>query len=176
MNSLRSLTFYVLLTVSSPFLLVSGANAEEAIPVEKVEAIRELMQVTGAGADQAELIRVFTQQMLSVLKLNSKDLPDTIDKIVEEEVTSVIQNELANESLQSLVYPIYARYFTTDELRSLAAFYKTPAGQKANRVTLELMQESRVAAQAWSQSIGPALSERVLLRLRNEGIEFKRNP
>jgi uncharacterized protein len=35
--------------------------------------------------------------------------------------------------------PIYARYFTADELRQLAAFYRTPIGQKGLRVLPQVL-------------------------------------
>jgi len=37
--------------------------------------------------------------------------------------------------------PVYARYFTADELNQLAAFYQTPVGQKSIKVLPQVMGE-----------------------------------
>ena len=87
-----------------------------------------------------------------------------------------VQEAFSEESLQREIYPIYAKYFTLEELMGLIAFNKSPAGVKANRVMPQLMAESMQAAQIWSRTITPQISTRVLERFQKEGIQVRLGP
>jgi uncharacterized protein len=71
------------------------------------------------------------------------------------------------------VTPIYARYFTADEMNQIAAFYKTPAGAKALTVMPKVMADVGPAVvprmQALKAEIGPAFAE----ILKKHGLEPK---
>ncbi len=45
------------------------------------------------------------------------------------------------------VVPLYARYFSPDEMKQLAAFYRTPVGKKSLQVMPKLMGEGMQAGQ-----------------------------
>jgi|TARA_B100001971_G_C18136704_1_gene508039 hypothetical protein len=155
------------------FLAVSGGTViaeEEEIAQKKLAAIRELMQITGAEASSAQFSALFTQQMLSILRTNNPSISDKAVQIVTEEVSRLVKEELKSESLQSQIYPIYARYFTLEDLQGLIDFNKSEIGVKANKVMPRLMEESLSAAQSWSEKVGPKMSERVLNRFKQEGI------
>ncbi len=49
-----------------------------------------------------------------------------------------------DESIERM-YPIYAKYYTADEVRQITAFYKTPVGAKTLSVTPQLINESMQA-------------------------------
>jgi uncharacterized protein len=157
-------------------LCISGGelSAEDAISKAKMDAIRELMQITGTDANSKQFSSIFTQQMLSILRANNPDVSEKAVRIVTEEVAALIEEELRNEVLQSQIYPIYARYFTLEDLEGLIEFNKSAVGVKANKVMPRLMQESLSAAQSWSEKVGPKMSERVLERFRQEGISIRR--
>ncbi|MCZ6502988.1 MAG: DUF2059 domain-containing protein [Gammaproteobacteria bacterium] len=155
-------------------LLINGGyiNAEEEIAQAKMDAISELMQITGAEANSAQFSRLFTQQMLSILRANNPNISEKVVQIVTEEVARLVKEELQNGSLQAQIYPIYARYFTLEDLQGLIEFNKSPVGVKANKVMPRLMQDSVSAAQSWSENVGPKISERVLNRFKQEGISL----
>jgi uncharacterized protein len=143
----------------------------EAISKDKLAAIKELIKVTGARVDQDQFAQSFTQQMLSVLRARYPKLPATAASLVEEEVRAVLQEQVDQESLQREIYPIYAKYFSDEEIQALIRFNQSPVGRKANKVMPALLQESMSAAQVWSQTIGPIISTRVMTRLRKEGLD-----
>ena len=158
-------TWLFLLALTSHSVL-----AIEEIEPEKLEAIRELMRVTNAQANRAEFSAAFTRQMLTILRAKNPDLSEKAIQIVTDEVTVTINEELDDESLQLLIYPIYAKYLTLEELQGLIVFNNSSVGRKANQVMPQLMQESLEAAQQWSQMVGPKISKRVAVRFREEGI------
>ena len=155
-------------------LLISLPAAADTISPEKADAIRELMSITGAQADRDELVRTFSQQLISVLEAAQMALDDQARALIREEVAVVIDQQLADETLQSKMYQIYARYFTLEELKGLIAFNRSAVGAKANRVMPLLMRESMAAAQQWSEEVGPQMSQRVQQRLQTEGYRISR--
>jgi len=44
--------------------------------------------------------------------------------------------------VRSVTFDLYDKYFTTDQIKDLIAFYKTPTGQKAVAILPQLSQES----------------------------------
>ena len=150
--------------------------AEESVDPRKLAAIKELIQVTGAATNSEQYSQAFSQQLVSVLRMSNPDLPDAAVQIVNEEVGSMVEEAFSAESLQKEIYPIYARYFTLEELQGLIDFNKSPAGIKANQVMPQLMTESMKAAQMWSRAITPEISTRVLERFQEEGIEIRLVP
>ena len=51
--------------------------------------------------------------------------------------------------------PIYAKYYTTDDLKQLIAFYKGPLGQKHIKATPALMEDSMVETVKYFQEKMP---------------------
>jgi hypothetical protein len=170
--SVSRLLFCSGLLFGSGLLFSSGLSAEESIPQEKLEAIRTLMQVTGAEANTEQFSSAFTHQIVSVLRTRNPELSAKAIAIVGEEVAKVVAEELANESLQLQIFPIYAKYFTLQELQALIEFNKSATGIKANKVMPMLMGESMNAAEVWTQYVAPRVSERVLKRFKDEGISI----
>lgn len=147
--------------------------ADEIDPA-KAQAIRELLQVTGAEANQEQLTSTFTQQLVSVLRASNTTLPPDAVQMITDEVALVVAEQLRSEVLQIKMYRIYARYFTLEEIQGLTEFNRSEIGKKANQVMPILMRESMNAAQEWSEDIGPVLSARVRKKLEAEGVTIGR--
>lgn len=171
---LRALLFMCLLPAASlPGLAEDNIDPKNIDP-KKVEAIRELMRITGAQANRQELTNTFTQQLISVLQANNTTLDAGAVELIRGEVDAVVAEQLEKGLLQGRMYRIYARYFTLEELEGLIAFNRSDIGRKANRVMPLLMRESMSAAQAWSVELGPELTKRVQSRLAEHGISVGR--
>lgn len=167
MTPIGILLTIVLLSVS-PLCL-----GEDSVDQAKLAAINELIMVTGAATNSEQYARVFSQQLISVLRISNPQLSNTAIQIVNEEVAASVREAFNEKSLQREIYPIYARYFTLEELQGLIAFNKSPAGLKANQVMPQLMAESMQAAQLWSREITPQISTRVLERFKKEGVQVR---
>ncbi|HEX8361953.1 MAG TPA: DUF2059 domain-containing protein [Longimicrobium sp.] len=64
---------------------------------------------------------------------------------------------------------VYARTYTEPEARQLAAFYRTPVGQKSLRVQGQLLAEVRRITQARLRPHARELSDAILARARARG-------
>jgi hypothetical protein len=156
--------------------LVSLAAQAEEIPEEKKAAIEELMQLTGAEQVGDQVIELFTAQMVEALRVDYPDLPDTIRQLIEDEVSQVVNGELRQGTLQKTIYPIYAKYFSVEEIRELIAFNNSDLGRKANRLMPQLLDESSLAAQQWGMGLRVKLIERVSQRLQDNGLKIPGEP
>jgi len=158
-------------------LLPSPVFSEtQDINPEKLEAIKELMSITDATTNSEQFSQAFSQQLLSVLRISNPDISEQMIDIVHEEVRATVAKEFRDETLQKQIYPIYAEYFTLEELKGLVAFNKSAVGTKANRMMPHLMQDTLAAAQSWSQMVGPKISANVLERFEKEGIPIRIQP
>ena len=58
--------------------------------------------------------------------------------------------------------PIYAKYYTHDEIRQLIAFYESPLGRLLVEVTPQLTQETMVIGQRWGEQLGQDIVNELL--------------
>lgn len=66
------------------------------------------------------------------------------ENAVREAQAIVNDPKIVDESVERM-YPIYAKYYTPEEIRQITAFYKTPTGAKTLAVTPQIINESMQA-------------------------------
>ena len=148
----------------------------EQIDPAKLKAVQELLASTGATTNSQQFTEVFSQQLISVLRIANPKLSQRAIDIVNEVVERIVTESFSDDSLQKEIYPLYAKHFTLSELEDLIAFNRSPVGKKANAIMPQLMQESLAAAHLWSQEIGPVISIEVLKKFKEEGINIRIKP
>ena len=159
-----------LLIVALLLLHGSGARAadEGTVPAEVRADIVRLLELTDGLAMGRQLSAMFSTQLASALKQARPDIPQRILDLMPEVVDSVI---VANEaSLVDGIVILYAKHFTSAELRELIRFYETDVGRKTIRVMPALMQDSMALGQAWGRNLAPAIDAEVRRRLTEEGV------
>ena len=154
------------------FIPLSGYGDE--LTSEKKETIKKFLQITGA-AQMGELVGNATaQQIINVYKKTQPDIDPKAFKIIEEEIISTFHEEfIEKESFYPLVYPIYHKHMTIEELKGLIKFYETPLGRKYVSVMPMLSKESMEAGKIWGQQIFPSAFQRINDRFKKEGIKFE---
>ncbi|MBB5634546.1 hypothetical protein HDF26_002784 [Pedobacter cryoconitis] len=65
------------------------------------------------------------------------------------------------EDLLDLLSPIYQKHLSKEDIDSITAFYKTPAGKKFAEKTPVIMQESMQAGRMWGEKIGADIMNRL---------------
>lgn len=152
-------------------LLTLGSEAQEsAIEAEKIAAIDELITVTGAVDLGEQFSAIMVQQMAQAIRQSRPDIQPRAFEIMTEVVNELISEELASGSLQDVLYPIYDRYFTLEELQALLNYYATDIGRKTLEVMPQLTQDSIQAGQMWGAALGPRIAEQVNAALAAEGL------
>lgn len=128
--------------------------------------IRELMTLTGVIDVPEQIIASFVPEIMRSLREHNPDFPELAVPVVQDEVVSVYREHA--ESLLVSIERLYARRFTTEELRELVTFYGSPLGRKAVTALPQMLEESFTAGQRWAESLKPVLGRRIESRLQEE--------
>jgi len=136
-----------LLFLAAFVLLTFGAQAQSA---EFKASVRKLMAVSGSDAT----LKMIPEQILSM-----------IEQQAPESVKVEIQAMFSEEALLSLMdrmVPIYAKYYTQQDMDDLIAFYDTPLGKKLSTVQPQITLESMSVAQQWAAEIGQKVASKIM--------------
>ncbi len=120
----------------------------------KATHIRELLEVTGSA-------KMGIQMMHAMIESYKNSYPKTGDAFWDSFMAEVKADDLVN-----LIIPIYAKYYTDEDIIQLTAFYKTPIGQKTIQIMPGLMKESLGVGQAWGKELG----EKALKKMKDAGL------
>jgi hypothetical protein len=113
------------------------AQAQDAGSPEAVSAAKDLMAIMSP-----DMIGQLTQGMTAQMwpKLEA-EFGGKVDQATLGELRAEFEHSLNQFVLDSMTDApaVYARYFTAQELRDIAGFYKTPAGAKALQLMPKVM-------------------------------------
>jgi len=131
-----------------------NASVKPAAKVEpeKEAAIRKLFEVQGTRKALQEVIAGMSENMRPAL---ARSLPpgDYRDKLIEL-FFQKFQANMKIDDLLDLTIPVYDKYFSKEDIASLAQFYQTPLGQKVNSVTPKIAIETQAAAAKMGEDLG----------------------
>jgi len=165
----KILIFFVLM-----FLFLSQTVTAFPLNREYTALIDKLFEQTGQSAEAVgmQMVRVSTQQMAANMKAVNPDIDQRMIDIMEEAVEDVIREEfIENKEYVKMIYPIYSKYLTQDDLKQLIEFNDTPVGKKIIKVLPIVTQEALQASQAYAQVLEPKLLQRLAERFVKEGIK-----
>ena len=139
-----------LLFLAAFVLLTFGAQAQSA---EFKASVRKLMAVSGSDAT----LKMIPEQILSMIEQQAPALPES----VKVEIQAMFSEE-ALLSLMDRMVPIYAKYYTQQDMDDLIAFYDTPLGKKLSTVQPQITLESMSVAQQWAAEIGQKVASKIM--------------
>lgn len=158
------------------FVLVSINQTafSEEISTEKKALIDKVLEQTGQSsiATGQQFMNLFIQQITMALQANNPDIDPKAYKIVEQEIQAVISEEMIkNKALEKLMHPIYDKYYTTEDLKSMVELYNSPFGKKMLEVMPAIAQEGMQVGQVFGQSLGPKIQQRIAASFEQAGIK-----
>ncbi len=110
-------------------------------PAKEVE-IRKLLLATGT----VKMVDMSLKKMVAAMRERAGDLPDAFwDKLIK---------EMDSSKLVEKLIPIYAKYYTLEDLKAVNAFYATPAGEHMLAAQPQIMNDSMSIGQAWGREAG----------------------
>lgn len=124
--------------------MTASAPAPAAAPIDpaKEVEIRKLLEMTGT----VKLVNQMLGQMMETLRGRSSGLPP--------EFWDQLQKDMDPAKLVEKLIPVYDKYYSTDDLKAVNAFYQTPAGQHLLQVQPMVMKESMTIGQNWGREVG----------------------
>jgi hypothetical protein len=157
----------IVVALAACFAFAQGGFAAEAVVPDNAAAVRELLDAmnyrttTKATMDQMSrnIPAMMRQQAEAAIKADSKltdaQRAEKLAKLESElpKLGAVVQGVLNDPALmvemEGEMLALYARHFTAEELKQMAAYYRTPVGKK----TMQLMPQVMTEAVAISQRI-----------------------
>jgi hypothetical protein len=159
-------TLLVSLASAGAFGQSAPAPTNTQVPDPKAAAAaRDLLEAMNYRATTAAAMKKMTANMPAMMRggaensirnnaaLSDKEKAEKlaeVDKMVPKAVaavTKVLEDPKVTDEMMAEVVPLYARYFSPDEMKQLAAFYRTPIGKKSLSVMPQLMGEGMQVGQ-----------------------------
>ncbi|MEI7879705.1 MAG: DUF2059 domain-containing protein [bacterium] len=135
----------ILLTVITMVSCISFAQAE--IPAAKRVEIVKMLQLTGTE----KLLEGIKTHMISGLKTSMPKIPDAF--------WSKFETKMDMGSLTEEIIPLYDKYYTLEDLKTINAFYQSPIGQKVLSTSPQIFQESVAIGQKWGEKMNKEASD-----------------
>ena len=148
---------------SAPAPAPAVAPAPVAVTPDARAAIKELLEITKTRENMGKAFQAMGQnlppQMAQAMNVSIENNPalspeqkqkvranmnQPFENTVKEALTIINDPKVADETVERM-YPIYAKYYTPDEIRQITAFYKTPVGAKSLNLTPQIIGESMQA-------------------------------
>jgi hypothetical protein len=130
--------------------IIPAAAQQAAAPAPSPEAIaaaKELIAIMSPDMIKDMNNKMFAQMwpgMEQALRTQFSTLDAATAEEVKTEIRAALEKEMITEmtALMDTMPAVYAKYLTVDEMRSIQAFYRTPAGAKVLKVMPEIMGEA----------------------------------
>ncbi len=153
---------------------VLHAQSDTDVSEKNRALITELMRVSGGDQVGQIMSQYFVQSFTQAVAANDPNTDPKVFSIIEEEVNALITEEIEEKQVMvDLIAPIYVKHLTDEDLQNTLDFYKTETGKKFIEVMPLITQESMQVGNAWGQSLAPRIQQRVMDRLKAEGLEPK---
>lgn len=163
----------IILTALFTCVISASAYAADTVSNEKIKLIDTLLEQTGQTAIKMgdQFANSFALQMTHLLQQNQPDINPKAFAIIEEESTALITEELVVKGgYNKMIYPIYHKNFTEDELQQMINLNNTDLGKKMLKVLPIISEEALQAGQLFGLGLAPKIQERIMTRFREEGI------
>jgi uncharacterized protein len=150
-------------------LVVQPARAQTVDPAFAAD-IQKLMDVTGSAEMRTQAANFIATQIVGGLRKSQPGIPERAFLVAKEVLDTEFAKAFAGPGgITSVMIPIYAKYFTHEEVKGLLSFYGTDLGKKAIAVMPKLFQEGAGASQQWMAQNMARINMVLESRLRAEG-------
>lgn len=128
---------------------------------EHLQAAGEAVKVSQAAAGMDEILPIVAEETRALfIRANPLQV-----QLIDEVVTDIaIKTASKRPDLDKTINEVWARRFTIEELNEIAAFYKTPTGQKLATTSPELIALTIGAGKKWQDEI----ARQMVLDVRKE--------
>ena len=154
-------------TAVPPAQAASGDSASSIDPAKET-AIRKMFDVMGMTKMMQQVLEGMSNNMKPML-MTSLPTGEYREKLVDLFLQK-FQSKLRVEQLTDQAVPIYAKYFSKEELEGLMRFYQTPLGQK----TLSVLPQTLVEMQTQSMKLGEKLGREAMIEVLDEHPDLKK--
>ena len=152
----------LLLSLAALCGTASAQEARGAVSEEKRRDIIKLLELTKAADLGQQIIQQITQTLRENFAMMPAEQRDKVFKIYEEEMGK----EFSKEKMIEVIVPIYDKYMSAEDVKTLIAFYETPTGRRAVDALPAISREAYEDGARRGREAGL----RVMTRLLSEGL------
>ncbi len=147
----------IALMIAGSTMLAPIAVAQEASP-SHISAARKALTATKATDSFDSILLTTSNNLKKNLTSNNPNLAEKITEIVDEEAIALAarRGDLEQEAAR-----LFANAFSEDELKTIATFFASEAGQKYLGNTPILARELGKAARVWASGVARDLNAKV---------------
>ena len=153
--------------VTATVLAVPG-RADEITP-EHMAAALEAVHSAKASKGFDNVLPLVSEKVQDQIIRLRPDLYRQITDTVQQQALKLIARRA---DLDNDVARIWANSFSEEELKSITAFYRSPAGLKFVDIGPKVIGDSLQAVRSWSDRVGEELIEKSRAELKKQGVEF----
>ncbi len=146
----------------------ASVNSAPNIDPAKEKAIRNMFEVLGTTKMMQQVIAGMSSNMKPMLM--SSLPPGEYREKLADLFFQKFQSKIRVEQLLDLTVPIYAKYFSKEEIEGLTRFYQTPLGQKA----LSVLPQTVIEMQTESMKLGEKLGREAMAEVLDEHPDLKK--
>lgn len=146
-------------------LPTSALMAQEISQSQLAAALDVINATTATSSFDTQLPQIaneVTNQLIRIRPDLHQEIADTVQAVA-------LKLAVRRRELDQDVARVYAKAFSEDELKAIAAFLKSPAGQKYQKDGPKVYAETLQAVQAWSDRVGAELMDKSKEELKKQG-------
>ena len=156
----RSISVFSLLILAF-FSAFTAARADDMSA--RIAAAADLLEAMGGRASVLQQIERVIPLQMQQLQVQFPSMTVETRRIVEQSMRQEMTNGV--NALLTQMAAAWARRFSVSDLRQIAAFHRSPAGQRLRAQQEELAREIAEIGRAWGADIGRRVQERIQQQL-----------
>lgn len=146
----------------------SLASAQEISPSQLAAALDVINATTATQSFDTRLPEIANEVTNRLIRAR----PDLHQEITDTVQAVALKLAVRRRELDQDVARVYAKTFSEDELKAIAAFLKSPAGQKYQKDGPQVFGETLQAVQSWSDRVGAELLDKTREELKKKGYDL----
>ncbi len=146
----------------------SFASAQEISPSQLAAALDVINATTATASFDNRLPEIANEVTNRLIRAR----PDLHQEITDTVQAVALKLVARRRELDQDVARVYAKAFTEDELKSIAAFLNSPAGKKYQLDGPKVFADTLQAVQSWSDRVGTEMLDKTREELKKQGHEL----
>lgn len=137
-----------------------------ALPPSHMAVAREVVQLTGVSQNIDNIFLEFTENTRQLVASTRPELAKDMNEVLQ---ALKPEADKRSEEITNTAVEIFARKMTEADLKEVAAFFKSPVGQRYSTLRPQAMQELFSVLQPWSVQTSNFLFDRFSQEMRKRG-------
>jgi hypothetical protein len=124
-----------------------------AITEAKEKDLKALFEVMGINSFAKDMADTMVTSAITQEKQRYPNLPKDAEHALSKAIYEAVISH--SSELDTMILPLYDKYYTHDDIKQLYVFFTSPVGQKYSAVVKPMAQDMMQVGQAWGKKIGP---------------------